>query len=561
MTVINLDTLDAPPVCGLTTDEEQALLDWADAHPISTDAPEAANGRYKLPHPDTGDDTDWTRVTTFIEALDDGQGLTIWKLGLTVRGLVTSDELWRQARAEHDNDKACRNIAERAHLWAGSKLSAAIGTALHTATEHHDLGTGHRPPAPWDLHIDAWRDALTAHGIEVVPGWIERIVVNPAVGCAGTLDRLVRLPDGRVVVLDIKTGKDPKKATYAVQAGVYANATHAWTPDGYEPLPDDLDRTTAIIAHLSATDGGCDLYTVDAATGWERAQIITSVREARRIKGLFAKMTPTVAVDEPDLTPQLEASLEARGVDPADPTGGDQVAERAAEARARIKALGADEVSKARVARAWPADVPHRPPWTADQLDIIEAMLHHQDGKDSTFLGEPDPDLVAKAQAKRDTADAAFFPPEPEPTRLDAPPPDNGPAVPDEDVAAITRAGNNLQIERRQRVAAWVQEAKRAGQPWGPVNGMAERTFALYVAAVRCARELWDDEHPDALTRAALSLVIGEDVQPAWSTGAVIGSLTIAEAERLDELAATYATEPATTKALGAAVITYIKEK
>lgn len=577
MTVINLDSIDAPPTCGIATDEERALLDWADSHPITTGAPEAADGRYVLADPDTGEDAKWTRVTTFIEAIDDGTGLTKWKLGLTVRGLVLSDQLMRQARAEHDNDKACRDIAERAHLWAGSKLSAAVGTALHTATEHHDLGTGHRPPAPWDLHVDAWAGALAAHGIEVVPGWIERIVVNPEVGCAGTLDRLVRLPDGRVVVLDIKTGVDKtdddgkvkrsaiKKATYAVQAGVYANSTHAWTPDGYEALPDDLDRTTAIIAHLSAETGECEMWMVDAAEGWQRAKVALAVREARRIGGLFTRMEAVErngADDDPvkvgDLLPALEESIRERGLDPADPDAGTDHAERAAEARARIKALGGDEVSKARVTRAWPVGVPHRPPWTVDQLDAIETMLHGIDGGDSSFLGDPDPELVAKAQAKRETADATFFPPTPEPTRVTADPQPDGDPVSDEEVSAIKAATRALPKERAQRVAAWMAEAKRGGHPWGSTTAMGERTFSLCVAAVRCVTELWDDEHPDALTRAALHLVIGEELQPTWTTGAVLGSLTIAEAERLDELAATYAADPETTRAIGSVVAQHL---
>ena len=87
---------------GLATDDERALLAWADAHPIAADKPEAENGRYKLPHPDTGADTAWTRVTTFIEALDDGQGRSDTRQGRRshLRATPLSDR--RSLRHRHD---------------------------------------------------------------------------------------------------------------------------------------------------------------------------------------------------------------------------------------------------------------------------------------------------------------------------------------------------------------------------------------------------------------------------------------------------------------------------
>ena len=551
---------------GLATDDERALLAWADAHPIAADKPEAENGRYKLPHPDTGADTAWTRVTTFIEALDDGQGLTIWKLGLTVRGLVHNDALYTQAKAEHDNDKALRAIAEEAHLFAGSKLSAAVGTALHLATEHHDLGTGHRPPDPWGAHVDAWAAALVDHGITVLPEWVESVVVNTAVGCAGTLDRLVMLPDGRVVVLDIKTGKDPKKATYAVQAGVYANASHAWTPGGYRALPADLDRSTAVIAHLSATDATCTMLAVDAATGWERAQIVTQVREARRVRGLFTKLPTSglvdraiaevraakadpVTTDEPvkvgDLLPTLEASLRARGVDPAQPDGGDQLAGHADEARDRLKALRTDPDAVATVKTLWPAVIAPKPPWTHDELDAIERVLHAADGKDSTWFGLPDPELVAKVETARERLAPVAEP---------APSPDDkvAPAERTELMAAIKAMG----ADARDRAAGWHAEGKANGQPWGSsaAGRMTLRTYWLTRASAACAAHLIDDDlAPDDGRLDYRGRTIDVAAIP---TGAAIGALTIDEAQRLEALATAYAQGDETVAAdIGAAVV------
>jgi hypothetical protein len=69
---------------------------------------------------------------------------------------------------------------------------------------------------------------------------------------------------------------------------------------------------------------------------------------------------------------------------------------------------------------------------------------------------------------------------------------------------------------------------------------------------------MWDgDGAPDCdlLTRGALSLVIGEDVQPGWETGAVLGGLTIEQAQSLDEMAVAFAADGHTAGEVGAAAL------
>ena len=514
MTAIWEDIETGTAVHGLANDDELALLAWDDEHKTDAPRPEIVNRRYVLPDPTTGDAAKWTRVTTFCEAIDDGSGLTIWKLGLTVRGLVHNDALYTQAKAEHDNDKALRAIAEEAHLFAGSKLSAAVGTALHTATEHYDLGTGHRPPDPWGAHVDAWAAALAEHGIEILPAWIERTVVLPTLGVVGTLDRLVRLPDGRIVVLDVKTGKDVRKANYAVQAAVYANATHAWTPDGYEPMP-DVDKTTALIAHLSAIDGTCSIVSVDIAKGWEKAQVCALVREARSVAGIFTKAKP------------------AEKVAPAP--------DRTAWIVERITKLKADYPERVDALRErWPmttdgdeiASVPRQPPWTPAQIDLIDAALN---------AVEPDwpandPERVAAAEEAKTPA------PEPEPETPPTlwPVPDNGDMADDGDAVALREAIAGLAPDRLDKMRAWVRGANEQGRPWTESADMSLRGWAIGRAALHAIKAWHDVGHTEARTRAALAYVTGEDLHPTWATGAVLGSLTVDQANELADLVAAY---------------------
>ena len=69
----------------------------------------------------------------------------------------------------------------------------------------------------------------------------EKFVVNDYLEAAGSFDRLVELPDGRVVMADIKTGKDA--ARYAVataaQVAIYANSMlYAVATDTRTAFPD-----------------------------------------------------------------------------------------------------------------------------------------------------------------------------------------------------------------------------------------------------------------------------------------------------------------------------------
>ncbi|MEO6627900.1 MAG: hypothetical protein ABIP03_04960 [Aquihabitans sp.] len=514
----NIDGTDRPHIPHpAATPEQAALLLWAYNTPTGRPHPEAANGAYILPDPDTGEEKRRTRVTTFTSALDDGEGLTKWKAAITMRGLINSPTELRQAAkaasGSYADLRGLYDIADQVAHNGGDKLAADIGTALHLATEHHDLGTGHRPPDPYGADVDAYAKALHDNGLTVLPDWVERTVITPQLDTAGTLDRLVQLADGRIVLLDLKTGKGVKKVGYAAQAAVYANAKHAWTPDGYEPLP-DVDKTLALIAHLPAGSGTCEFIAVDITAGWDRALACQATRAARSIKGIFTAYK-------------------------GQPVPVDENTERTAETRERLAALKGNDDHMARIVDLWPADTPRKPPWTDAHLDALNHALHAVDGQESAFLGSPDPARVAAVEERTAKGFAILEPPAAAPDR---PAPDDGGLVDAGDADAIISAITKMPKERKQRAAAWGRQAKADGQPWGSIakTKMTTRTWALNQAAMRCTMELHDDDEPDALTRAALSIVIGEDVQPSWSTGAVIGTLAISEAHRLEALAAAF---------------------
>src|SRR5690606_36429789 len=137
-----------------------------------------------------------------------------------------------------------------------------------------------------------------------------------------------------------------------------------------------------------------------------------------------------------------------------------------------------------------------------------------------THLGPPDPELVAKVEAKHATP----ITPESPAVAVD------DQLAPESDRAQLVRYVKVLPPAALQRARGWTAEAKRHDTPWGSIAAgkMTRRTYAINEAAAACAEHLTDhDLDPDDLTRAALAVVQGEDVQPEVPTGAALGALSI----------------------------------
>jgi hypothetical protein len=184
---------------------------------------------------------------------------------------------------------------------AGSNDASSAGTRLHEITEQVDLhGEAYEVPPEHAADVAAYVDATRGAGIEFPPEYVERIVVNPAVDAAGTFDRIVRLPDGQLVVADLKTGKD---LTYswleiASQLAVYANSTGLFNGTGYDPMP-DVNLAFGLVFHLPVGQARCTLHKVDLVAGWELAQLAAEVRRVRGRRDLARAVTAADLLDLP----------------------------------------------------------------------------------------------------------------------------------------------------------------------------------------------------------------------------------------------------------------------
>ena len=271
------------------------ILEESMTQPDPFTAPEPKHdrfGRYLLPHPDTGKEQAWTRVSTVARTLADEYNLNLWKQRMTARGMaIRPDLIAGAAAADPDADKDTLNsIVEQAMGAAESKRGANFGTALHSFTHRLDRGEPRaslRAPAPLDRDLQVYAELLNAAGLTVEQ--MERVVVLPEHGVAGRFDRIVRQPHGNAKafpwsILDLKSGKDLSYSwlEIAIQQALYAHAPLMWDPGAgsYERKP-DVDQDRALVLHLPVGKAGPQLYAVNIREGWRLAQVAMSVRAAR----------------------------------------------------------------------------------------------------------------------------------------------------------------------------------------------------------------------------------------------------------------------------------------
>lgn len=256
-------------------------------------------GRYLLPHPDTGVEQGWTRATTLAKSASDTFLLDRWGLRMALKGIMSRPDLQAMVAATPlDEIKKLNELGQQCKDAMAIKARANLGTALHTFTEVTDRARSQATvpepiPAPWVYDVAAYVDALDKAKIQIVPDYIERITIAPEVDAAGTFDRIVRLPNGELVIGDLKTGEDLSYgwSEIAIQLAIYANGRGLWNrkTSEWDPMP-RVSLTKAMVFHLPYGEKRCDLYWVDIKKGWYGAKLCKTVRDWRSLDGLVKKI-------------------------------------------------------------------------------------------------------------------------------------------------------------------------------------------------------------------------------------------------------------------------------
>jgi DNA (cytosine-5)-methyltransferase 1 len=284
--------------------------------------------------------TSHTRATSFAKLGSSTYALAEWGERMLIKGLVQRPDLLALAHGldvKRDRD-ALNKIADDAQTHAGNKVAANIGTAYHAFTERLDAGliTLDDVPPQYQARCKQYVETLRTYGLSTRVEWIERTTavradqVSAPTPVAGTLDRIFQLPNGELVIGDLKTSSSIEYGwvEIAVQLALYAHGvnTHGlfdWNTKTWEHYAPKVRTDYAIVVHLPADGDGCFIYRVDLNKGWAYAQVSGQVQSRQKDKSVSAPLTPIEVgmqpaltgsvADHPAVSPHMARALELVG--------------------------------------------------------------------------------------------------------------------------------------------------------------------------------------------------------------------------------------------------------
>lgn len=231
----------------------------------------------------------YTRPSTLAGILPGKDGLVDYLCYMAVGGAILRPDLRGQVAANWPPDEetkpALKRLVKDLQEAAGSNTGAKNGDTLHTMTANLDRGRlcGDEPHlADYAADLKAYREFVAAAGLEIVPEYIERTVVLEKYGVAGSFDRLVR-KDGKLYVLDLKTGAHLGFGEWAVQLALYSRgeSLYSWEDETHEDFP-EVDQEHGLVLHLPFGQAKPALYVVDLEKGWEAALQAMAIHSWRK---------------------------------------------------------------------------------------------------------------------------------------------------------------------------------------------------------------------------------------------------------------------------------------
>ena len=477
-------------------------------------------GRYLIVPQAGGKAVAHTRATTVAETLDDRYNLELWKMRQVALGLAARPDLLAQAAAHTADDKAVLNdVCSQAMDAAAAKSGANLGTALHRIVERHNSGQLDDCPEMFAERLAAYRDALDSAGVVVRRDLIERVAVLGRHIIAGTFDAGVEI-GGRLYVADLKTGSgvDYGARGFSVQLAIYATAEtlYDYRTDTHSDAP-GFDTERAVIIHLPAAGGPCDLHWIDIAAGADALEHAMWVRSWRK-RNVITPFAAPPAVEEPA----------ADDTEVGDASPGDS--DTRAWIVGRIAAMPPNAVAV--LAARWPVGVPTfkaSDAHTAQQLGAIgDAVSSVERDLDLAF-----PPLHPADIAAIEKKAAAMFDRAPRPAPAGRPAPfDEGPDVVDGRIGTLKATVTMLSSETQEELRLWAGQAKEAGRSISLATGRSTWRYAVVAAAVDLATATDDDD----VRRCILGLALGDEVQPAATIGAALASLDIESAATVQRI-------------------------
>lgn len=219
-------------------------------------------------------------------------GLETWKRRLAVVGTAQREDIAAMVAAlpsletdDKKNDQVTKaqldEYIEEALISAGASAKANWGTAVHGFTADGDPDLA---PERMKADIAAYYAKLELLGI--TPVMDEVFVACDSLRVAGTFDHLYRLPDGRIVVGDKKTGIAHLLDAVIQMSGYNHGDVYDWRTDERTPLADvagsfgNFDPSVALHVHIPRGEARCEITMLDTSVGYGLAEHCAALRDA-----------------------------------------------------------------------------------------------------------------------------------------------------------------------------------------------------------------------------------------------------------------------------------------
>lgn len=252
----------------------------------------------------TGGHAYYSRVTTFVDCIEDKFNLQKWDKRMVAIGLAGRPDLLMSVQAHLNDKRQLDRICDDAKAAAKASAAATTGTALHAFTDM--LDQGQELPVGLAAGARASLEKFQEATADLKVVAIEKKLVQDMMKAAGTADRIYEY-QGKRYIGDTKSGNvELGIIKIAAQLAMYARSKAYDVATGARtPIDVELDR--ALVMHMPAVedpaDAKCELVWVDIKAGWQMVLLARQIREARKQKfddlaAPFGTVDPFLTADE-----------------------------------------------------------------------------------------------------------------------------------------------------------------------------------------------------------------------------------------------------------------------
>jgi hypothetical protein len=249
------------------------------SHPVPRDS----RGRLLVVPPQADRPVVYQRATRFVAALSDTYPWSMRQRRQVASGLAARPDLIFEAAAADPRNRAeLDKICERAIEAADPNMTAVRGAALRKLISRIDLGKGAgRVPEAHRADLEAYTRRTALFQILAV----QQLRVEDELRVAGSVDRVLRWEDGHYIAT-VHTGSlEHDLLRIVMKLAVFASSV-PYDPETGTRTPDDwpIDQDNALIIHLPAGEGLCNLYWADIRSAREACRLAAQVWEWRHRK-------------------------------------------------------------------------------------------------------------------------------------------------------------------------------------------------------------------------------------------------------------------------------------